>query len=1044
MRKYKLTQHLKELSEQNPEYANLYSTWNLNQRTCSDILKNVVLHYPHFSLHDASHAEAVLSKMEMVLGDRIQNLSPTDTWLLLHAAYAHDLGMVLEWERIETKWKEPDFQDWLADQEKSQDADLREAIAFVRKTHDLGKEADWPLEARRCVSLIDEALFRGKHAQMSKEYIEFVRPELGLDLGHNNLIQPRLVKLLGQICKLHTDPLDCVMKLDYETNGFNSDYAHPRFVAMMLRLGDLLDVDNGRFNKGALAAAGGLPETSKPHLEKHEATTHLLVTPQEIRFRSDCPNSEAYLEARRFVTWLENEVDFLTKNWALIMPEDLGGYAPRFDHKELLICGVPDIEGVAGLKFEISQDKAFQVIEGSNIYKDRFVFIREVIQNAMDASKLQLWKDLCARNYLAWEDPEHPLDEEKLKHLQPYDVKPEIYQNYPVEVKLSTPATGQVEIEVSDRGTGISVDAFKRMCNVGESNESSAQLKKTIREMPNWLRPTAGFGIGLQSIFLVADRFEIDTSTGQEAFHAVIHSRREGGYLQLQRADRVTPRGTTIRIRTNVINDVTYSIGRETDQYLTFYLDPLDPENHTSEVHVLEVIHKVCGVSMFPLRVTCQEQSMDDFNNRGHDEEMCDKTWSTWEDRYRYKLAEDWKTLLLWDTAEAVNTKFQFDRHGTYSLTTCFKGIKMVRNPLRITAQGFFVQMDLYGMDTRQTITLDRESLTEEGVQKVRDLYGAYLEVFKNIFLKEMKKKNWIIPETFDPYALWLCCSDRQRTSIPESIIEKMTDTVVCIVRDKDGTYVKQPKPVCELIKTIKDQWYLDIEKFRTLSVGQSPYHFKEICDMLDQNAKKEDTPDQPGRTYIADEKFKENEWSSHWHDQVQIVSGANNRHFLCYTFQDQQGTIQVPENQQYLFLRGLSEPILGCNYGIYYEDKENRRLKRYAIPALKGYETIAVKDMCYYIGYPNNLRAAWIVSPFTREDLEAYEKLKTSKEAFAEQILNAKTFSWVVDWVQKNHLGDTTPTQAEITHCYRKLIYAYCEALEKTDSDQAERESLQ
>lgn len=361
MRKYKLTQHLKELCEQNPEYANLYSTWNLNQKTCSDLLKNVVLHYPHFSLHDASHAEAVLSKMEMVLGNRIQNLSPTDTWLLLHAAYAHDLGMVLEWERIETKWKELDFQDWLADQEKSQDADLRAAIAFIRKAHNLGEEADWPLEARRCVSLIDEALFRGKHAQMSKEYIEFVRPELGLDLGHNNLIQPRLVKLLGQICKLHTDPLDCVMKLDDVTNGFNSDYAHPRFVAMMLRLGDLLDVDNGRFNKGTLAAAGGLPETSKPHLEKHEATTHLLVTPKEIRFRSDCPNSEAYLEARRFVTWLENEVDFLTKNWALIVPEDLGGYAPRFDHKELLIRGVPDIEGVAGLKFEISQDKAFQM-----------------------------------------------------------------------------------------------------------------------------------------------------------------------------------------------------------------------------------------------------------------------------------------------------------------------------------------------------------------------------------------------------------------------------------------------------------------------------------------------------------------------------------------------------------------------------------------------------------------------------------------------------------------------------------------------------------
>ena len=1030
MRKYKLTQHLKELCEQNPEYTNLYSTWNLNQRTCSDILKNVVLHYPHFSLHDASHAEAVLSKMEMVLGDRIQNLSPTDTWLLLHTAYAHDLGMVLEWERIETKWKERDFQDWLTDQEKSQDGDLRKAIAFIRKAHDLGEEADWPLEARRCVSLIDEALFRGKHAQMSKEYIEFVRPELGLDLGHNNLIQPRLVKLLGQICKLHTDPLDCVMKLDYETNGFNSDYAHPRFVAMMLRLGDLLDIDNGRFNKGALAAAGGLPETSKPHLEKHEATIHLLVTPEEIRFRSDCPNSEAYLEARRFVTWLEDEVDFLNKNWALIVPKDLGGYAPRFDHKELLIRGVPDIEGVAGLKFEISQDKAFQMIEGSNIYKDRFVFIREVIQNAMDASKLQLWKDLCSRNYLAWE--KQPMDEEKLKNLQPYDVSPEIYQNYPVKVKLSTPANGQVEIEVSDRGTGISVDAFKRMCNVGESNESSAQMKKTIREMPNWLRPTAGFGIGLQSIFLVADRFEIDTSTGQEAFHAVVHSRREGGYLQLQRASSVTPRGTTIRIRTNVINDVTYSIGRETDQYLTFYLDPLDPENHTSEVHVLEVIHKVCGMSMFPLHVTCQEQSMDDYDNPNHKEELCDVTWKTWKDRYRYKLTDDWETLLLWDNAEAVHTKFQFASDGRYSLNLYFKGIKMNKSPFNITTRKFFVKMDLYGLDTRQTITLDRESLTREGSRKVYELYDQYLEVFKEIFLDKIENESWKIPKTFDPYPLWLCCSDQQRARIPKGVTEGIIDMVVCIVRGEDGTYKKKRKSVYELIEKIKDQWYVDIEKFRTLGGGQNSYNLEAICAILDQAAKENDPLDQPDRIYIADEELERNERNTHWIDQVQIVSMPSHKSLLRYTFKAEQGTIQVPETQQDFFLRGLGEPILDCSYSMYFRDK---KAKRYAIPALKEYETVAVKGIPYYIGNPDKLKAAWIVSPFTREDLEAYEKLKPGKEAFAEQILNAKSFSWVVDWVQKYHLGDAMPGKAEIFSCYKKLIYAYCEALEKKEA---------
>ena len=73
------------------------------------------------------------------------------------------------------------------------------------------------------------------------------------------MIQPRLIKLLGQICALHTKPNEKVLELEYQTNGFGSDYAHPRFISMMLRLGDLLDIDNNRFNTGAELSFGGLP-----------------------------------------------------------------------------------------------------------------------------------------------------------------------------------------------------------------------------------------------------------------------------------------------------------------------------------------------------------------------------------------------------------------------------------------------------------------------------------------------------------------------------------------------------------------------------------------------------------------------------------------------------------------------------------------------------------------------------------------------------------------------------------------------------------------
>lgn len=53
--------------------------------------------------------------------------------------------------------------------------------------------------------------------------------------------------------------------------------------------------------------------------------------------------------------------------------------------------------------------------------------------------------------------------------------------------------------------------------------------------MPKWLQPTAGFGIGLQSVFLVTDRFEIETNNGTEILTAVAYSSQNGGYLQIKK-----------------------------------------------------------------------------------------------------------------------------------------------------------------------------------------------------------------------------------------------------------------------------------------------------------------------------------------------------------------------------------------------------------------------------------------------------------------------------------------------------------------------------
>lgn len=90
------------------------------------------------------------------------------------------------------------------------------------------------------------------HAQNSKKKI-LESAELRALLGD------RCVKFLADICCLHDKDISSVMDLPKEENGLFCDYFHPRFVAALLCLGDLLDMDTDRFDSTMLKATSPLP-----------------------------------------------------------------------------------------------------------------------------------------------------------------------------------------------------------------------------------------------------------------------------------------------------------------------------------------------------------------------------------------------------------------------------------------------------------------------------------------------------------------------------------------------------------------------------------------------------------------------------------------------------------------------------------------------------------------------------------------------------------------------------------------------------------------
>lgn len=54
-------------------------------------------------------------------------------------------------------------------------------------------------------------------------------------------------------------------------------------------------------------------------------------------------------------------------------------------------------------RFEISQQKAFSLLQGENIYSGYFPFVRELLQNAIDSTKLQCYEDYKTSPQLRFE-----------------------------------------------------------------------------------------------------------------------------------------------------------------------------------------------------------------------------------------------------------------------------------------------------------------------------------------------------------------------------------------------------------------------------------------------------------------------------------------------------------------------------------------------------------------------------------------------------------------------------------------------------------------
>ncbi|AZA86389.1 hypothetical protein EG349_06105 [Chryseobacterium shandongense] len=520
----------------------LFAHWNYDKKIIPSALNAVSNLFPHYSLHDESHSETIINNIVRVIGfENIKKLSAIDLWLILEASYSHDLGMVVTSDELVKALASNEFLDFFKDLKEDSKNGLHEfANQFEIENNKIKyKHDELNLEYHDGIKFILAEFFRRSHSDRSKEII--VNPTREVSLATpRGVIPNRIFKILGDICSSHTKDFDDVMKLPISEVGIDVEDAHPRLIACMLRIGDLLDLDNNRFSEVMLRTLSKIPIDTLNHKTKHLSIESFRVDNQKIEVFAKCNDYDVANITQHWFNYLDSEIRTQMINWNDIVPFKDFGYLPTIGTLKVELDKYEYLDGKKKPKFSVDTDKALSLLQGAGLYEHSYQSIRELLQNAVDSTLIRIW--LEHRDDYEFKTPQ---DENFLKFLK----------NHPIEIFIEESEIIDNEktflISIKDNGTGISTEDLKFLMNTGSSSKNRKKIN-IVEQMPEWLSPSGIFGIGFQSIFMLTDEIIIETkSYFTEEFQRIeLHSpnsNKDGAVLiQKIKTDHSVKPGSTI------------------------------------------------------------------------------------------------------------------------------------------------------------------------------------------------------------------------------------------------------------------------------------------------------------------------------------------------------------------------------------------------------------------------------------------------------------------------------------------------------------------
>ena len=393
---------------------------------------------------------------------------------------------------------------------------------------------------------------RETHHKRVESYIKALKPKFLESLG--GTWAEGIVDDLGNICRSHGEAFDFILSLEKKSIYYKGHGANIQFICTLLRLSDILHFSYDRTPLSLFSEKQILSNESRKHWRtklqgisyeiKTESDLHTIVF--SAYFKDPCSWYFLFDYIMLIELEIQNYNKFYRENqnpqYYIKINDNVDSSGVKYDRDAF----IPN----NNLRFTLDQSSIIKLLMGINLYKDKYLCLRELYQNSLDSCRVM-------RGF-------NPNEEGK------------------IEFGMGSENINGEEcryVYCLDNGSGMDEDIIiNHFLKVGNSYYNSPAFRRLNLKAKEQFQPVSQFGIGVLSCFMIGHTLDITTKSmeAREAIRFIVKGLNEHFYYmkpERRDIDLLADHGTLVKLFLKSNEELTDEYPGDRELLEAFYAD---------------------------------------------------------------------------------------------------------------------------------------------------------------------------------------------------------------------------------------------------------------------------------------------------------------------------------------------------------------------------------------------------------------------------------------------------------------------------------------